>query len=359
VALIVACSNSSTTKYDGGFGAGGSGTRHDGGLGGKGGAGGTSGGGGTLGSGGILGGGGTLGLGGIFGGGGTTARGGAGGTGVGAGGSGGIDGGAIDGGVVDANQRDGETDVPLATDAPADGGDAGPAPVCGPFANADGGMPANLDGGTTSPLMSFFVSSFTSVTGNLGGLAGADQRCQNLAAAVGLPSPLWHAYLSAEHDPPVTGPSVNARDRIGAGPWYNARGELLAMNLTALHARTGDAAVFLDEHGDMINGQWTGSPAPVEHDILTGSNPDGTVALGKTCADWTSDQGPPDGGVPDGGGAAFVARVGHSDGLGPMCSTATTPINYTSWSSSHDNAGCNNTLPLGGAGRIYCFKANP
>jgi hypothetical protein len=80
------------------------------------------------------------------------------------------------------------------------------------------------------------------------------------------------------------------------------------------------------------------------------------VAFGKTCRDWTSAVGPGDGGAPaDGGGV--VARVGHSDGLGPQCSSATSPTDYTSWSSSHDNAGCNDTAPRGGAGRIYCFKA--
>lgn len=238
-------------------------------------------------------------------------------------------------------------------------GEAG-APVCGPFAN--GGSPSDA-GATPSPLMSFFVSSLTSTTGNLGGLAGADQRCQSLAAAVGLPSQSWHAYLSVEHNPPVngpteTGPAVNARDRIGTGPWYNARGALLASDLASLHARKGDPSIFLDEHGEMINGHWTGSPSPVEHDILTGSNPDGTLAVGKTCLDWTSESGPGDGGVPDGGGD-LVARVGHSDGFGPQCSTSTSPVDYTSWNSSHDNAGCNNTAPLGGAGRIYCFKASP
>lgn len=249
---------------------------------------------------------------------------------------------AFDAGQVDAVRRD-------------TGVDAGSvAAGCGPF--ADGGRPSDAPA-MPSATMSFFVSSSTSATGNLGGLAGADQRCQSLAQAVGVPSPLWRAYLSAEHDPPGTGAPVHARDRIGTGPWYNAMGALVASDLGSLHARSGDASVFLDEHGTMINGQWTGSPTPNEHDVLTGSNPDGTVALGKTCADWTSAAGPGDGGLPDGGGG-LIARVGHSDGIGPQCSTATSPTNYTSWNSTHDNAGCNNTAPRGGAGRIYCFKAN-
>jgi hypothetical protein len=127
---------------------------------------------------------------------------------------------------------------------------------------------------------------------------------------------------------------VHARDRIGTGPWYNSRGALVAANITSLHARSANASVFLDELGNMINGQWTSSPTPNEHDILTGSTPDGTVAFGKICADWTSAAGPGDGGLPDGGGG-LVARVGHSDGFGPQCSTASSPTDYTSWNSSN------------------------
>ena len=165
--------------------------------------------------------------------------------------------------------------------------------------------------------------------------------CRRLAADVGARSRiLWRAYLSAEHDPGNGNRPVNARDRIGPGPWHNVNGVPIANNLTELHGRTGDAAVFLDEHGRRINGQWTGSPAPVEHDILTGSNPNGTLAPGLTCADWTS------------ASTAFVAQVGHSDGLGPNQSTAG---GLNSWNSSHANQNCANTAPRGGAGRIYCF----
>ncbi len=319
---------------------------NDNGTGGRSGTGGGFGMGGGFGQGGILGGGGNGGV--------TGFGGGTGGSGGGSGGAGGAS--AADGGL----NGDGAVDAPMGgpIDAPVNEGDvaidAGQAPVCGPFAN--GGSPIDA-GAAPSPTMSFFVSSSTSVNGNLGGLAGADQRCQALAAAVGLASPLWRAYLSVEHEPAGTGPAVNARDRIGTGPWYNAQGAILAADLDGLHARKGDPSLFLDEHGNMINGNWTGSGTPVEHDILTGSNPDGTVAVGKTCADWTSADGPTDGAAPDGGGG-LVARVGHSDGIGPRCNLSTSPIDYTSWNSSHDNAGCNNTLPRGGAGRIYCFKAN-
>ena len=136
--------------------------------------------------------------------------------------------------------------------------------------------------------ISFFVTSATSITGNLGGLGGADSTCRQLAAAAGQGGRDWRAYLSVEHDPLNGNQATNARDRIGAGPWYNANMTLVANNVAELHARTGDASVFIDEHGQRINGQWTGSPSPVQHDILTGSNADGTLIPGMTCADWTS-----------------------------------------------------------------------
>ena len=193
--------------------------------------------------------------------------------------------------------------------------------------------------GPTGPQLSFFVTSATSVTGNLGGLAGADATCQRLAAAVGQGGRTWRAYLSAERDA-ATGQAVHARDRIGAGPWYNANLQMVANTVGELHARSGDASLFVDERGQRINGQWTGSPTPVEHDILTGSNADGTVATGLTCSDWTSSS------------AAQAAQVGHSDGLGPNQSTAGA---LSSWNSAHANQNCENTAPRGGAGRLYCF----
>jgi hypothetical protein len=193
---------------------------------------------------------------------------------------------------------------------------------------------------TTQTGMSFFVSSATSVTGNLGGLAGADATCQRLAVAAGQGSKTWRAYLSVERDASNGNQPTHARDRIGAGPWRNANNVVVANNLTELHGRSGDAAVFIDERGQRINGQWTGSPAPVEHDILTGSNADGTLMVGFTCADWTS------------ASDAIAAQVGHADGLGPGQSTAGA---LASWNSAHANQSCVNTAPRGGAGRIYCF----
>jgi hypothetical protein len=257
-------------------------------------------------------------------------------------------------------KADAGTDAPA--DAPTDTGTDVPRPVCGPF--ADGGMAsdAGVDASTNA---TFFVTSDTSLTGDLQGLNGADMRCQRLATAVGLGSKTWHAYLSVEHGSIGDGGSgpVNAKDRIGSGPWYNVRGQLVAQSVATLHARKGDPTIFIDEHGLMINGQWTGSPLPNEHDILTGTNADGTLAMGKTCSDWTSSVGPPDGGVPDGGaadGGYFLARIGHTDGFGTNCAAAPAPPNdVTLWNSAHDNAGCNDTRPRGGAGRLYCFAIAP
>jgi len=191
----------------------------------------------------------------------------------------------------------------------------------------------------SGPRMSVFVTSQTSVTGNLGGLAGADATCQRLASAVGEGNRTWRAYLSVERDPATNQPA-HARDRIGTGPWYNANLVLVANNLSELHARTGDSNLFLDEHGSRINGQWTGSPSPVQHDMLTGSNADGTLAAGLTCADWTSSA------------TTVTAQVGHSDGLGPNQSTAGA---LSSWNSAHANLNCADTAPRGGSGRFYCF----
>ena len=196
-------------------------------------------------------------------------------------------------------------------------------------------------GPTTVKTVSFFVTSTTSKTGDLGGLTGADNTCRNLASSVGLAGArTWRAYLSVEHDASNGNRVTNARDRIGSGPWYNANLDLVANNLTALHARTGDASIFLDERGRKINGQWIGSPAPIEHDMLTGSNADGTLAAGLTCTDWTSSS------------TSVAAQVGHSDGLGPSQSTAGA---LSSWNSAHANLNCADTAPRGGAGRFYCF----
>lgn len=197
--------------------------------------------------------------------------------------------------------------------------------------------------GGPSLRMSFFVTSDTNTTGDLGGISGADARCQSLAGTVGRGTGVWHAYLSADALPSNGNVAVNARDRIGTGPWYNANDQLLANNLTELHAMQGDPDLFVDEHGRRIAGQWQGSPTPIEHDILTGSTPTGTVMTDLNCEGWTSNS------------AGIAAQVGHSDGIGPGMSTDPP---YDSWNSSHANESCANTAPRGGSGRLYCFRVN-
>jgi len=198
----------------------------------------------------------------------------------------------------------------------------------------------NSVGPDSSNRLGFFVTSTTSTTANFGGLRGADALCQRLATVAGAGARTWRAYLSAERDPNNGNRPTDARSRIGNGPWLNANGVVVANNLAELHSRTGSADVFVDERGQRINGQWPGSPGPVQHDILTGSTAQGTVAVGFTCGDWTSES-------PD-----LMGQVGHSDGLGAGGSTAGTAV---SWNSAHVNGSCANTAPRGGAGRIYCF----
>jgi hypothetical protein len=192
--------------------------------------------------------------------------------------------------------------------------------------------------------MSFFVTSRGVPTGaNLGGLDGADALCDTLATAVSaeLGDKRWHAYLSTT--------TVNARDRIGTGPWFNQAGVLVANNVTQLVDQgaggtldqtwaPGNAAIALDELGNQVP---AGGAGGVQHDILTGTLLDGTVATGFTCSDWTAVTG--------------NVQVGHSNrgggGMAPM-----------SWSSAHNNVGCApltapapNVSSGGGRGSIYCF----
>lgn len=206
--------------------------------------------------------------------------------------------------------------------------------------DSHGGQAGSAGTGAEVAKTTFFVTSDTSPTANLGGLEGADARCQRLADAAGLGAHTFHAYLSAEQDPEDESKTVDARDRIGTGPWYNSKGVLLAANSSALHALSGDPELFLDEKGNRVNGQWQDSPTPNEHDILTGTAADGTLLEGKTCADWTSEADD------------LTAQVGHTDGLGPSMN-ANPP--YNSWNSVHESESCADTLPRGGAGKLYCF----
>ena len=192
------------------------------------------------------------------------------------------------------------------------------------------------------PSMGFFVTSAKNKTGNLGGLAAADRVCQALATAVGQGGKTWRAYLSAERDPDNNNHPINARDRIGSGPWYNANGLMVGNDLTDLHDRRGNPILFVDERGQLIPGNWPGSPKPTEHDVLTGSTADGKLMAGKTCNDWTSDS-------PD-----LKAQIGHADGIGLSGNTAGSSA---SWNSAHESRSCADTAPGGGAGRFYCFAA--
>ncbi len=219
------------------------------------------------------------------------------------------------------------------------------------------GAPAGAAGrgrGGPPPPMSFFVTSAGSGNGgNLGGLAGADARCQMLATAAGRGGVTWHAYLSTQ------GPNaVNARDRIGAGPWYNQRGQVIAANVSELHGDTLDQARI----GNFISGTNSldekGQPVPGnEHDILTGSTLDGRAYTDSshdyTCSNWSSNThvDAPPGRVPDPPPPNTPsARVGHAD-KGNI---------VPSWNSSHPTPGCSqmNFAAVGGGGRLFCFAIN-
>ena len=189
--------------------------------------------------------------------------------------------------------------------------------------------------------LSFFITSAGSGDGaNLGGLAGADKHCQTLAAAAGAGNRTWRAYLSASAS--GNQPAVNARDRIGRGPWFNAKGVQVASSVGDLHSDNNKLGKegSLTEKGAMVNGR---GDTPNTHDILTGSNMDGTLATGAadtTCRNWTSN-------------GEGVAMVGHHDKQGGGA-------NPTSWNSAHGSKGCSqaNLVGTGGAGLFYCFAAN-
>lgn len=185
------------------------------------------------------------------------------------------------------------------------------------------------------PKMSFFITSKGPGKGaDLGGLAGADAHCQSLAKAVGVGGKTWRAYLS------TTSPVVNARDRIGKGPWHNAKGGQVAENITDLHSGNNKLGkqTSLNEKGGVVNGR---GDSPNQHDILTGTHSDGRAfaddGQDHTCSDWTS-------------GGEGSAQVGHHDrtGGGPA---------PTSWNASHGSRGCAQAdlQGTGGNGYFYCF----
>ena len=192
--------------------------------------------------------------------------------------------------------------------------------------------------------MSFFVTSIGTGNGaNLGGLEGADQHCQTLAEAAGSTGQTWRAYLSTQASDGQ--PAVNARDRIGNGPWHNAKGVQIGANLDSLHYDNSNInyAGALNENGNTINSGGMGN-TPNRHDILTGSQLDGTAfppTEDMTCSNWTSG---------DEAGAAFV---GHHDRF-----RRTTP--GSSWNSVHKSRGCSQDKlkASGGDGLFYCFASD-
>ena len=204
------------------------------------------------------------------------------------------------------------------------------------------GISMSKDGLASRDGMSFFVTGRPGPNGaDFGGLAGADKFCQSLAAEAGAGGRSWHAYLSTQAAGGT--PAVDARDRIGRGPWRNAKGVVIATDVAQLHGQNNlSKQTALTERGDVVNGA---GDKPNMHDILTGSQPDGTAIAGSadaTCGNWTK-------------GGEGSAMVGHSDRTGLDESAPA-----KSWNSSHASRGC--SLPAlkatGGDARIYCFARN-
>jgi hypothetical protein len=192
--------------------------------------------------------------------------------------------------------------------------------------------------------MTFFITSAGPGNGaDLGGLEGADRHCQQLAEAAGAGGRTWRAYLSAQASGGA--PAVNARDRIGEGPWQNAEGVVIAGDLEELHDGNNlNKETALTERGELVNGR---GDSPNRHDILTGSQPDGTAFAGgedRTCGNWTLS------------GAEGAAMVGHHDRQGLRDDAPS-----RSWNSSHPSrGGCGQEAlrGTGGDGLFYCFAAN-
>lgn len=186
--------------------------------------------------------------------------------------------------------------------------------------------------------MSFFITSVGSGNGaDLGGLAGADAHCQQLAEAAGSSGKTWRAYLSAHAT--ANSPAVDARNRIGFGPWYNVNGVEVASNINNLHGPNNNLnkQTALTENGDVVNGR---GDSPNQHDILTGSTLDGREiedGSNHTCSNWTSS-------------GSGTAQVGHFDRTGGGA-------NPTSWNSAHGSRGCSQSdlVGTGGNGYFYCF----
>ena len=191
--------------------------------------------------------------------------------------------------------------------------------------------------------MTFFITSVGTGKGaDLGGIEGADRHCQSLAAKVGAGSRTWRAYLSSQGKTTSDTDVVHARNRIGAGPWHNAKGERIARDVADLHSPSNNInkETGLDEKGEKVNGR---GDKPNKHDILTGSRLDGTAFASQTdmtCGNWTKS------------GDDGSAMVGHHDRSGPVDHAWA-----VSWNSSHNSIGCSQPalVKTGGDGLIYCF----
>ncbi len=204
------------------------------------------------------------------------------------------------------------------------------------------GADTNAQQAKPAATMSFFVTSVGSGKGgDLGGLAGADRHCQSLAQAVGAGKKRWHAYLSTQAA--GTTKAVDARSRIGRGPWRNAQGEVIANDLTELHGPNKlTKQTALTEKGIVVNGR---GDTPNTHDMLTGSQEDGThfpAGEDRTCRNWTSSS--------DGS-----AMLGHGDRQGLRDDAPS-----KSWNTSHPSRACSQDalVSTGGAGLFYCFATN-
>ena len=193
--------------------------------------------------------------------------------------------------------------------------------------------------------MTFFVTSAgPGKGGDLGGIEGADRHCQSLARAAGAGDRTWRAYLSTQASKLNDPNFVNARDRIGTGPWQNAQGVVIARSVDELHSANNklNKQTALDQMGKPVNSR---TEKPNKHDMLTGSRPDGTAFPGAqfsdmTCGNWTK------------GGTDGSAMTGHHDREGPIDSAWA-----TSWNSAHPTLGCSQerVRPTGGDGLFYCF----
>jgi len=203
------------------------------------------------------------------------------------------------------------------------------------------GACASMTPSSPQSKMTFFVTSANPGKGaDLGGLAGADAHCQALATAAGAGKRTWHAYLATTSNGQ---PQVNARDRIGSGPWQNVKGDVIATSVDNLHTDNKITKLTaLTEKGEIVNGR---GDTPNMHDILTGTQPDGRGIAGNvdsTCSNWSSS-------------TTGAAMLGHSDRTGLDDS-----VPAKSWNSSHQSRGCSMDAlkSTGGAGLMYCFAVN-